>query len=128
MVMTDYERIETLFIKNLDLRHRPVAVSFLDDVPPLVEKFEGVLPSGCSFWKLASDGRIFYTVGADHYNCPIGSYTHNISLPRQRAHELNDTLELMTKIGYLRLEEVPGIPRLPATPEVVLYVPSGPVT
>ena len=125
MVMTDYERIETLFIKNLDLRHRPVAVSFLDDVPPLVEKFEGVLPSGCSFWKLASDGRIFYTVSADHYNCPIGSYTHNISLPRQRAHELNDTLELMTTIGYLRLEEVPGIPRLPTTPEVVLYAPLG---
>ena len=125
MVMTDYEQIETLFVKNLDLRHRPVAVSFLDDAPPLVEKFEGVLPSGCSFWKLASDGRIFYTVGADHYNCPIGSYTHNISLPRQRAHELNDTLQLMTSIGYLRLEEVPGIPRLPATPEVVLYAPLG---
>ena len=123
MVITDYERIETLFIKNLGLRHRPVAVSFLDSTPPLVEKFEGVLPSGCSFWKLASDGRVFYTVGADHYNCPIGSYTHNISLPRQRAHELNDTLELMTTIGYLRMEEVPRIPRLPETPEVVLYAP-----
>jgi uncharacterized protein (DUF169 family) len=123
MVITDYERIETLFIKNLDLRHRPVAVSFLDSAPPLVEKFEGVLPSGCSFWKLASEGRVFYTVGADHYNCPIGSYTHNISLPEQRAHELNDTLQLMTTIGYLRMEEVPRIPRLPETPEVVLYAP-----
>ena len=121
--MVDYERIEMLFIKNLDLRHRPVAVSFLDSPSPLVEKFEGVLPSGCSFWKLASEGRVFYTVGADHYNCPIGSYTHNISLPRQRAHELNDTLELMTTIGYLRMEEVPRIPRLPETPEVVLYAP-----
>jgi uncharacterized protein (DUF169 family) len=123
MLITDYKRIETLFIKNLDLRHRPVAVSFLGSAPPLVEKFEGVLPSGCSFWKLASDGRVFYTVGSDHYNCPIGSYTHNISLPRQRAHELNDTLELMTTIGYLRMEEVPRIPRLPETPEVVLYAP-----
>jgi len=125
MVMTDYERIETLFVKNLDLRHRPVAVAFLDNAPPLVEKFEGVLPSGCSFWKLASDGRIFYTVGADHYNCPLGSYTHNISLPGQRAHELNDTLELMTTIGYLRMEEVPRISRLAETPEVVLYAPLG---
>jgi len=125
MVMTDYERIETLFVKNLDLRHRPVAVAFLDNAPPLVEKFEGVLPSGCSFWKLASDGRIFYTVGSDHYNCPLGSYTHNISLPGQRAHELNDTLELMTTIGYLRMEEVPRISRLAETPEVVLYAPLG---
>jgi uncharacterized protein (DUF169 family) len=125
MVITDYERIETLFIKNLDLQHRPVAVSFLDSAPPLVEKFEGVLPSGCSFWKLASDGRVFYTVGADHFNCPIGSYTHNISLPEQRAHELNDTLQLMTTIGYLRMEELPGILRLPETPNVVLYAPLG---
>jgi uncharacterized protein (DUF169 family) len=123
--MTDYERIEKLFLKNLDLQHRPVAVSFLDEIPPLIEKFEGVLPSGCSFWKLASDGRSFYTVGADHFNCPIGSYTHNIALPEPRAHELTDTLHFMTTIGYLRMEEVTEIPRLPETPEVVLYSPLG---
>ncbi|HEY5616946.1 MAG TPA: DUF169 domain-containing protein [Vicinamibacterales bacterium] len=121
--MTDYERIEKLFMNNLDLRHRPVAVSFLESPPPAIEKFEGVQPSGCSFWKLASEGRVFYTVGADHFNCPIGSYTHNISLPESRARELPDTLEFMTNIGYLRMEEVPAILRLPETPEVVLYAP-----
>jgi uncharacterized protein (DUF169 family) len=121
--MTDYERIEKLFQKNLELSHRPVAVSFLESVPPLIEKFEGVRPSGCSFWKLAADGRVFYTVGADHFNCPIGSYTHNISLPEGRAHELNDTLEFMTTIGYLRMAEIPQIPRLKETPEIVMYAP-----
>jgi uncharacterized protein (DUF169 family) len=121
--MTDYERIEKLFTKNLNLRHRPVAVSFLETAPPAAEKFEGMLPSGCSFWKLASEGRVFYTVGADHFNCPIGSYTHNISLPESRAHELNDTLEFMTTIGYLRMAEVPEIPRLAETPAFVLYAP-----
>ena len=121
--MIDYQRIEELFRKNLELRHRPVAVSFLDTVPPLIEKFEGVRPSGCSFWKLAAEGRVFYTVGADHHNCPIGSYTHNIALPEGRAHELNDTLEFMTTIGYLRMAEVPQIPRLQETPEIVMYAP-----
>jgi uncharacterized protein (DUF169 family) len=121
--MIDYERIEKLFRKNLELRHRPVAVSFLETVPPLIQKFEGVRPSGCSFWKLAADGRVFYTVGADHHNCPLGSYTHNISLPEGRAHELNDTLEFMTTIGYLRMAEVPQIPRLKETPEIVMYAP-----
>ena len=121
--MTDYERIEKLFRNNLELRHRPVAVSFLETVPPLIEKFEGVRPSGCSFWKLAADGRVFYTVGADHHNCPLGSYTHNISLPEGRAHELNDTLEFMTTIGYLRMAEVPQSPRLKETPEIVMYAP-----
>ncbi|MGH9254738.1 MAG: DUF169 domain-containing protein [Vicinamibacterales bacterium] len=121
--MTDYERIEKLFTNNLELQHRPVAVAFLESTPPVIEKFEGMLPSGCSFWKLASEGRVFYTVGADHFNCPIGSYTHNISLPEARAHELSDTLVFMTNIGYLRMEEVAAIPRLPETPEVVLYAP-----
>jgi uncharacterized protein (DUF169 family) len=119
--MIDYERIEKLFRNNLELRHRPVAVAFLESAPPLIEKFEGVRPSGCSFWKLASEGGVFYTIGADHFNCPLGSYTHNISLPEGRAHELNDTLEFMTTIGYLRMAEVSQIPRLKETPEVVLY-------
>jgi uncharacterized protein (DUF169 family) len=123
--MTDYERIEKLITKNLDLQHRPVGVAFLASAPPLIEKFEGVRPSGCSFWKLAAEGNVFYTVGADHFNCPIGSYTHNIALPEGRAHELNDTLTFMTEIGYLRMAEVPQIPRLPKTPEVVLYAPLG---
>lgn len=121
----DYARLETQLMTELGLTRRPVAVTFLQAPPAGVGKFEGVQPSGCSYWKIASDGRTFYTVAADHYNCPIGSYTHNIDLPAERAHELTDTLGLMAKIGYLRMEEVPGIPRLPATPGVVVYAPLG---
>src|SRR5688572_30559035 len=123
--MIDYERIEKLIKNNLDLKDRPVGIAFLESVPPLIEKFEGVRPSGCSFWKLAAEGRVFYTVGADHFNCPIGSYTHNIALPEGRAHELTDTLTFMTDIGYLRMAEVPQIPRLTETPEVIVYGPLG---
>ena len=121
--MTDYGRIEKQLTTDLALRSRPVAVTFLDNPPAGVDKFEGVQPSGCSFWKMASDGRAFYTVAADHHNCPIGSFTHNISLPPERAHELEDTLGFMTSIGYLRMEEVPGIARLPETPAIVVYAP-----
>jgi uncharacterized protein (DUF169 family) len=121
--MTDYGRIERDLMVQLTLRHRPVAVTSMEQPPRGVEKFEGVQPSGCSFWRLASHGRTFYTVGADHYNCPIGSHTHNIPLPPERAHELTDTLGFMTGIGYIRMEEVPSIPRLPQTPGVVVYAP-----
>jgi hypothetical protein len=87
--MTDYEHIERDLMVQLSLKHRPVAVSTLKAAPPGVEKFEGVQPSGCSFWRIASQGRTFYTVGADHYNCPIGSHTHNIPLPPDaRCHPL----------------------------------------
>ena len=123
--MTDYERMERDLMVQVSLRHRPVAVTTLKAAPPGVEKFEGVQPSGCSFWRLASQGRTFYTVGADHYNCPIGSHTHNIPLPPERAHELTETLGFMTGIGYIRMEEVPSIPRLAATPGVVVYAPLG---
>jgi uncharacterized protein (DUF169 family) len=121
--MIDYTRIEEQLVSGIGLEHRPVALTFLTGAPAGVEKFEGVRPSGCSFWKLASAGRTFYTVSADHYNCPIGSYTHNISLPPERARELDDTLAFMASAGYLRMQEVPQIARLTETPGVVVYAP-----
>ena len=121
--MTNYGQIEEHFTTQLSLTHRPVAVASLAQAPDGIEKFEGMRPSGCSFWALASDGRTFYTVAADHYNCPIGSHTHNMPLPPDRAHELSDTLGFMTGIGYLRMEEVQKIPQLPDTPAIVVYAP-----
>ncbi len=121
----DYAQLEQQLTSQLSLTHRPVAVAALPHAPAGVDKFEGVQPSGCSYWALASGGRVFYTVAADHYNCSIGSHTHNMPLPEDRAHELADTLGFMTSIGYLRMEEVPSIPQLPDTPGVVVYAPLG---
>jgi len=123
--MTDYAHIEQLLTGTLGLRRRPVAIAIRESAPPGVEPFRGSLPSGCSFWKLAADGRIFSTGQGDHYNCPIGSYTHNIPLPPEREPELMQTLTWMTEIGYIRMEEVPAIPRLAETPGVVVYAPLG---
>jgi uncharacterized protein (DUF169 family) len=121
--MTDYTSLEHLLTSSLDLMRRPVAIAFRDAPPAGVTKFIGTQPSGCSFWKLAADGLAFYTVPDDHYNCPIGSYTHNIPLPPDREQELPQTLSLMNEIGYLRMEEVPGIPRVLATPGAIVYAP-----
>jgi uncharacterized protein (DUF169 family) len=124
-MMMDYHALEKQLAIDLDLRRRPVAVTFLPAPPAGVEKYEGVQPSGCSFWRMASEGRTFYTIADHHYNCPIGSHTHNIALPPARAHELEETLGFMTSIGYIRMEEVPSIPRLADTPGVVMYGPLG---
>ena len=123
--MVDYRSIEGQLSESLGLRRRPAAVKFQEAPPPGVSKFAGTEPSGCSFWRLAAEGRTFYTVPGDHYNCPIGAHTHNIPLPENRAHELNQVLSIMTSIGYLKPEEVPGIARLPQTPGVVVYAPLG---
>lgn len=123
--MTDYRAIERRLRERLSLPRRPVAVAFLEMPPAGVKQFSGSEPSGCSFWRLAMEGRAFYTVPADHYNCPVGSHTHNIPLPAERANELPQLLEVMTGLGYLKMEEVPGIARLPKTPGVIVYAPLG---
>jgi uncharacterized protein (DUF169 family) len=123
--MPDYRTLERQFSERLKLPHRPIAVTFRDTAPASVPKFSGSEPSGCSFWRLAMNGRTFYTTPENHHNCAIGSYTHNIALPAPRAHELEQTLTLMTGIGYIRMEEVGGIPRLPRTPGAIVYAPLG---
>ncbi len=123
--MRDYGKLERQFADVLGSGRRPVAISFLDAAPDGLPAFEGTAPSGCSFWRLAGEGRRFYTRAKDHYNCPIGSYTHNVPLPPERAAELTQTLSLMGEIGYIRMDEIPDVFRLPASPDVVLYTPLG---
>jgi uncharacterized protein (DUF169 family) len=123
--MPDYRALEDQFQQTLNLRRRPVAVAFCSEIPKGTEKFAGSEPSGCSFWRLAAEGRTLSTVPSDHYNCPIGSHTHNIPLPEDRANELPAILQTMTSMGYLKMEEVPGIPVLPETPKNIVFAPLG---
>ena len=118
-----YAHFEQRLTDALGLTRRPVAIAFRDAPPPGVPPIIGAQPSSCSFWRLAAEGRSFHTVAADHYNCPIGSYTHNIPLPPDREPELMQTLSLMAGIGYIRMEEIPGVPRLPQTPAAIVYSP-----
>jgi len=123
--MPDYQALENTFQQILDLKRRPVAVAFPAEVPEGAEQFSGSEPAGCSFWRLAAEGRTLATVPSDHYNCPVGSYTHNIPLPENRAKELPAVLETMVSLGYLKMEEVPGIPVLPQTPRNIVFAPLG---
>src|SRR5689334_5751495 len=93
--MSRYAHTEQLLSTALALSRRPVAIAFREAAPPGVQKFEGVAPSSCSFWKMAAARAPFFTVHGDHHNCPIGAYTHHIPLPPDRAPELEQTLGLM---------------------------------
>jgi uncharacterized protein (DUF169 family) len=105
---------------------QPIAVGFFDDEAPAgVEQWNGgAVPAGCAFWREAWNGRTFYTVPADHYNCAVGAYTHNIPQPAFRSTALNDTIGFMIASGYLQMAEVPMIPVLPKTPRYVAYGPA----
>lgn len=121
--MTNWKALEDHFEARLSMSRRPITVSFLDSEPTGIPKFSGSEPSGCSFWRLAAAGRVFYTVPADHFNCAVGAYTHNVQLPSDRAQETETTLGMMFDLGYVRPEEVPGIPRLPKEPAAIVYAP-----
>jgi uncharacterized protein (DUF169 family) len=107
----------------LGLRSPPVAITFRAAPPANVKHASEPAPSGCTFWKRAAEGQTFYTEAADHYNCPIGAYTHGIELPPAQAKELQGVMGMMMELGYLRAEEVPGIPRRPGGFGVAVYGP-----
>ncbi len=123
--MTNWKELEKHFATRLALSRRPVGVTFLDKEPSAVSRFSGREPAGCSYWRLAAEGRTFYTVPADHFNCAVGAYTHNIQLPPDRVQETEATLGMMFGLGYVRPEEIPGIPQLPKEPAAVVYAPLG---
>jgi len=103
---------------------RPVAISFVDTPPPGVAPLEGMAASSCGYWPLAAGGRVFYTTAAQHQNCPVGGYTHNLLLP-ETMPQLNQALDLMSGIGYVSMEEIPGIFRMEKTCGAVVYAPLG---
>jgi len=121
--MANWKELEKQFTARLTMGRRPVAISFLDAEPAGVPKFSGTEPAGCSFWRLAAAGRTFYTVPADHFNCAVGAYTHNVQLPPDRVQETETTLGMMFNLGYVRPEEVAGIPRLAKEPAAVVFAP-----
>jgi uncharacterized protein (DUF169 family) len=120
-----WQQLESKFTGPLQLGRRPVAVTFLDHEPSGIEKFSGTEPSGCAFWRLAAGGRAFYTVPSDHFNCAVGSYTHNIALSPEREKETAQTLAMMFGVGYVLPEEIPSIPRLAKEPAAIAFSPLG---
>jgi len=121
----DWQEIERQMAIATKGRRRPVSVTFLAAEPANVTRSEGSEPSGCSFWRLAADGRIFYTVPENHFNCAVGAYTHNIALSVDRQKETERTLNMMFELGYVRQEEVPQILRLGKGAKAILCAPLG---
>jgi uncharacterized protein (DUF169 family) len=120
--MSDFSVIEQKLRNLLGTKRHPVAVIYAEELPAGVPLFTGSQPSSCSFWRLAAEGLSFYTVPEDHFNCPVGSYTHRTITPAKMP-ELQQTLDLMTGVGYIRMEEIPGVFQLAETPRFVVYTP-----
>lgn len=107
----------------LGLTVAPVAVAFRAAAPAGVGRVERAGPAGCAYWRWAAEGRVFYTEAEDHYNCPVGSYTHGVALPADRAKELEAVVGTMVGLQYIRMEEVQTLPRRAEPFGVAIYAP-----
>jgi len=107
----------------IDLRLPAVAVSFREEAPAGVERIPAAAAAGCGYWSLAAEGRVFYTEAVDHHGCPVGAHTHGIDLPPEKAEELQGLVQVMVGLEYLRLEEVPTLPRRGEQFGVAIYAP-----
>jgi uncharacterized protein (DUF169 family) len=108
---------------SLGLKSAPVAITFRASAPANIPHVARAGAAGCSYWKKAAEGHTFYTEAADHYNCPIGAYTHNVDLPAAQMQQLQGVVTTMVTLGYIRSEEVPGIPRRQEPFGVAIYEP-----
>ena len=121
--MSNYQTIAKELTSALELSLPPIAISFCDAAPLGTRPFEGVVPAGCSFWQQAAT-RTFVTSAKDHALCAIGIHTHNLS-PRSPSYpgELQEVLQAMSGLDYVRPDEVAAIPVVKREVKQVLYGP-----
>jgi|SRR3984893_6237064 len=114
---------ETDYKRCWDSNDELIAIAFLDRAPAGVPHVKAPLPASCSYWKLASEGEVFYTTADDHLNCKIGAHTHGVVLSPEEAAELRSTIGQMIGLNYLGPEEVPQIPQRTEPFQVAVYSP-----
>lgn len=119
----DQTRQGTQMQELLGLKLPPVAIAFRDSAPAGVSRIEAPTPAGCGYWRLAAEGRVFYTEASDHYTCPVGAHTHGVDLPESVAKELQGLVQTMVGLQYIKMEEIPLIPRRRGPFGVAIYAP-----
>ena len=66
---------------------------------------------------------MFATSAADHANCSIGQYTHNLEMTPASGTDLQEALKVFASLTYVREEDIAAIPVLASKPQYVVYGP-----
>jgi uncharacterized protein (DUF169 family) len=122
--MTDYAALATELTASLSLSNPPVAVALrmADSVPPGVPASTVPAAAGCVFWERARSA-VIATTAADHANCAIGTFTHNLDADAAHESERRDALAVFADLGYVRPSDIATIPVLSERPRHVVYSP-----
>ena len=111
-------------LAQLGLDNAPVAIAFTNTAPEGISRVDEALAASCSYWREASN-RVFYTTADDHSGCPVGAFTHGVSLSQQQTTELQSLVGMMTELRYIKQEEVPLIPHRTEPMRFAVYAPLG---
>jgi uncharacterized protein (DUF169 family) len=110
----------TSLTELLRLTSPPVAITFVDAVPPGVPHVSAVEPAGCGYWRRAAGGEVFYTVADDHKHCPVGAHTHNVPLsPAEQQEQLMLLAEAAQAAGVAGTGATMGRPTCAVLPEAL---------
>ena len=107
----------------LGLRTPPIALAFVDSPPPGVARVNAPEPAGCGYWRRAVAGEVFFTLADDHKGCPVGAHTHHVQLTSSEHAELMGLVKTMVGLSYLKMEDVPKIPRRSIPLQAAVYGP-----
>jgi uncharacterized protein (DUF169 family) len=119
----NHARAAELLERLLGLSTPPIAIAFRDVAPPGVARIEQPAPAGCGYWRLAAEGRVFYTEASDHHGCPVGAHTHAVPMPDAVRAELQGLIGTMVGLEYLKAEEIPSIPTRKTPLQLAIYAP-----
>jgi len=113
----------TTLTELLRLTSPPIAITFADQPPSGVPHVSAIEPAGCGYWRRAAAGEVFFTVADDHKGCPIGAHTHHVALSPEEQRGLMGLVQTMVGLSYIKMEEVPLIPRRKTPLQVTVYAP-----
>jgi uncharacterized protein (DUF169 family) len=119
---TGYATLAARLTEVLGLDRPPIAVCLADQAPVGVAGPPRPVAAGCVFWQEAARGAIA-TGPADHAQCAIGTFTHNLATEPAHETDRRDALRVFADLGYVRPEDIPGIPVLAERPRAIVYAP-----
>lgn len=118
----DYRKAAEELSSELGMDIPPVALAFVEGVPPGVQFFDSAVPSACAFWREA-ESNVFYASAEQHFNCPIGAMTMGFDMPETVRQELMGLVGKMVSCGYLSAEEPEHIPTIKKKKVGIVYGP-----
>src|SRR5258708_2879739 len=118
----DYGKMAEPLSSQLGLDIPPIALTFVETVPPGVQSFDQAVPSACAVWRKAEE-RVFYASAEQHYNCPIGVMTMGFPMPQTVQQELMGVAQMMVGCGYLAADEPEKIPSIQKNKTGIVYGP-----